>query len=103
MEKPPNDDGTVSDAEQHKCCCVRFVDSLLATETHDPVVEFLLDGKTRKSDKFCPDYWFFIKNNHTVLSICMQHSMHPFSKVFRVLVLIANLALSMFSAGVVGY
>jgi len=99
MEKPPDDE----QEKQDKCCCVRFVDSLLETETHDPVVEFFLDGKTRKSDEFCSDYWFHIRNNHTLLSICLQHSMHPFSKVFRVLVLIANLALSMFSAGVVCY
>jgi len=67
------------------------------------MIEFLLLGQTRYSDWFCIDFGFYLRQQHTILAVCLSNRLHPYSKVFRLYVLLANLAFSFCVSGFVGW
>jgi len=79
------------------------VSHALERERRDPMIEFLLNENTRYSDSFWPDFGFYLRQQHTLLALCSSHRLHPYSKFFRFVVVIANLSFSFCASGVVGY
>ena len=69
----------------------------------DPIVEFLLDDRTRYKDECCTDYLFFLAQHHTLFALCCAHPLHPFKPHYRFVVLLANLSFSFLVAGIGGY
>lgn len=79
------------------------VGALLEREQRDPIIEFLLDEKTKLHNSFCPDLLFYWNQTHTLLGLMCSHPLHPFPQCFRWLVLVANLAFSFTASTVAGY
>jgi len=77
--------------------------SSLEIEDRDPTIEFLLDERTKANDEFCSDLVFYLNNMHTFLSLFLSHRLHPYSKFFRVVVLLVNLCFSWALSAFVGY
>jgi len=88
-----------------ECICwpCYAISHALERERDDPMIEFLLLGQTRYSDWFCIDFGFYLRQQHTILAVCLSNRLHPYSKVFRLYVLLANLAFSFCVSGFVGW
>ena len=57
-----------------------------------------LDHKVKFTDNYWNDYFFYLRNNHVVLSIFMNHHDNPFSGIPRLLGFICSIAFSMLCA-----
>lgn len=79
------------------------VGALIERENRDPIIEFLLDEKTKLHNEFCPDLIFYYNQTHTLLGLMCSHPLHPFPQCFRWIVLVANLAFSFCCSAVASY
>ena len=56
-----------------------------------------LAKKVKFTENFWADYWFYLCNNHVVLSICCNHRENPFSGCPRIIGLVASLLFALLS------
>ncbi len=70
------------------------------SHTDSSIREDLLANRVIWYKTWQQDLWFFQWNNHSVLSVFRSHPLHPYSKIKRLIVLLALLGLSFFLAAI---
>jgi hypothetical protein len=55
-------------------------------KNEEAIIQGLALGRVIWHDSFCPDFWFYMKNNHTILAIFCCHKMHPYTRWKRAVV-----------------
>lgn len=71
-------------------------DTLLALEG-DPMRAALLRGQVSfPPNGWITDWWFYLKNNHVLVSCLLAHPAHPYTRQRRLLVLLNSLSFAFF-------